>query len=265
MLACRVVTASVENPIDSSSIALLAMLRPGEIAGATLADHVASQLDAAIALGIVPEGARLPSEPELATALGVSQMTLRSALATLRSRGLIVTVRGRGGGSVVQGRIEPAESAIRRRLLTTGTEELRDLGDLYSAVSSAAAGLAAGRADENDIRALDDLAGSLSQTTAASEFWRVASRFQVMVGIAAQSSRLTTAVLRVQIDLAGLRSNLIDRQALSAMSAHGRIVDAIRDGDERTACAEAARQCADETRELINCHLQLLVEGGGPG
>lgn len=248
----------------SSSIALLAMLRPVEVAGSTLADHVASQLDAAIALGIVPEGSRLPSEPELALALGVSQMTLRSALATLRSKGLIVTIRGRGGGSVVQGCIEPPESAIRRRLLRTGAEELRDIGDLYSAVASAAAGLAAGRADENDVKALDDLAGLLALAGTPSEFWRAASRFQVMVGIAAQSSRLTTSLLRIQIELSGLRSNLPDGSAGSATCAHSRIVDAIRDGDEATASAEAARQCAGEIHALIDRRLRLLIEDGDP-
>lgn len=244
----------------TSSIDLLAMLRPDEVAGSTLASQVASQLDAAIAMGILAKGTRLPSEQELATALGVSQMTLRSALATLRAKGLIATVRGRGGGSVVRGRPELAESAVRGRLLATGSEALRDLGDLYSAVSSAAAGLAAGRADQNDISSLEQLATLLSDAPAASEFWRLGGRFQVAVGVAAQSSRLTAAILRVQMELAGLRSEVIDRESLAAMSLHGRIVDSIRAGDERAAASAAAEQCEAEIQALISCRLQLLLE-----
>ncbi len=260
MLACRVSSAPIENPMDSSSIGLLAMLRPGDVSGSTLASQVASQLDAAIAMGFLTEGTRLPSEPELAAALGVSQVTLRSALATLRTRGLIATVRGRGGGSVVRGRTEPVESAVRQRLLATGAEELRDLGDLYTAVASAAAGLAADRADQNDLRGLDELACLVARTQTSNELWRVGSRFQLMVGLASQSSRLATAILRIQIDLAGLRSSLIDHASLSSMSVHQRIVDAIRLGDEHAAATAAARQCAGEIQALVNCRLQLLLE-----
>jgi GntR family transcriptional regulator len=44
---------------------------------------------------------RLPSEVDMATALGVSRMTLRQALNMLESKGLLVRKRGRWGGSFV--------------------------------------------------------------------------------------------------------------------------------------------------------------------
>jgi GntR family transcriptional regulator len=44
---------------------------------------------------------KLPAEVEMATALGVSRMTLRQALATLEGKGLLVRRRGRWGGSFV--------------------------------------------------------------------------------------------------------------------------------------------------------------------
>jgi GntR family transcriptional regulator len=44
---------------------------------------------------------KLPAEVEMATALGVSRMTLRQALATLEAKGLLVRRRGRWGGSFV--------------------------------------------------------------------------------------------------------------------------------------------------------------------
>jgi GntR family transcriptional regulator len=44
---------------------------------------------------------RLPSEVDMATALGVSRMTLRQALGMLEGKGLLVRKRGRWGGSFV--------------------------------------------------------------------------------------------------------------------------------------------------------------------
>ncbi|MHB1818119.1 MAG: GntR family transcriptional regulator [Streptosporangiaceae bacterium] len=44
---------------------------------------------------------RLPSEVDLSGALGVSRMTLRQALGSLESKGLLVRKRGRWGGSFV--------------------------------------------------------------------------------------------------------------------------------------------------------------------
>ncbi|HET7388805.1 MAG TPA: GntR family transcriptional regulator [Nocardioidaceae bacterium] len=49
---------------------------------------------------LVP-GDRLPTEGDLAAALGVSRMTLRQALGALESRGLVVRKRGRSGGTFV--------------------------------------------------------------------------------------------------------------------------------------------------------------------
>lgn len=46
--------------------------------------------------GTYPEGSRLPSEPELASRMGVSRMTLRRALALLQEDGLVKNIRGRG-------------------------------------------------------------------------------------------------------------------------------------------------------------------------
>jgi GntR family transcriptional regulator len=50
---------------------------------------------------------KLPAEVEMASALGVSRMTLRQALSTLEAKGLLVRRRGRWGGSfVAEPRIE---------------------------------------------------------------------------------------------------------------------------------------------------------------
>lgn len=62
------------------------------------------RLATAIRLGVYPHGSTLPPERELAAELGVSRATLREAIAALRSATMVRTVRGRGGGTVVDQR-----------------------------------------------------------------------------------------------------------------------------------------------------------------
>ncbi|WP_187369306.1 FadR/GntR family transcriptional regulator [Baekduia soli] len=63
--------------------------------------HVYEQLRGRIASGALPNGARLPSEAELAGQFGVSRGTMREALRALEMQHLVHTTRGVGGGNVV--------------------------------------------------------------------------------------------------------------------------------------------------------------------
>lgn len=56
--------------------------------------QVAEELRTAVVAGRYPPGSRLPSESELAAAFGVARGTVRQALATLASEGLVSTRRG---------------------------------------------------------------------------------------------------------------------------------------------------------------------------
>lgn len=63
--------------------------------------QVADQLRDVILSGRLTSGDRLPTESELCERFGVSRSTVREALRTLASEGLITTARGAGGGSFV--------------------------------------------------------------------------------------------------------------------------------------------------------------------
>src|SRR5579862_7008348 len=54
-------------------------------------DFVASVLGGEILAGVYPEGARMPSEPDLLKRFGVSRSTLREAFRTLTGKHLIVS------------------------------------------------------------------------------------------------------------------------------------------------------------------------------
>jgi DNA-binding GntR family transcriptional regulator len=86
--------------------------------------RIVSQVEQAIATGRLAPGDRLPPERELAAEHGVSRMTVRQALQTLESRGLLRRSIGRSGGSFV------AQPKLERDLGTFSglSEQLRRQG-----------------------------------------------------------------------------------------------------------------------------------------
>lgn len=120
--------------------------------------QVADQLRALIIQGELVSGDRLPPEGELGASFGVSRSTIREALRSLASQGLIETTRGTTGGTFVT-RIKPAAVASYLETsigLMSGTEELT-LSDLLEArdlLEVPAASLAAARHQQDHIGAL---------------------------------------------------------------------------------------------------------------
>ncbi len=62
----------------------------------SIADAVVEQIETMIVDGILKEGRRLPSERDLAEAMGVSRPKLREALQTLEQQGLVTVRHGEG-------------------------------------------------------------------------------------------------------------------------------------------------------------------------
>jgi len=90
-----------ECPLSDNSEERLIVMKPSQpfqpVQGSSsLPDRVAEQLRSMIIDGELRPGARLSTEPDLATALSVSRSTLRSALDRLERDGLIVRKRGIG-------------------------------------------------------------------------------------------------------------------------------------------------------------------------
>lgn len=81
---------------EASPVALDAATLLGPVARLTVVDAVADRLRSEILAGRLEPGSKLPSERELALALGVNRVTLRAALGRLEALGLIVTRQGMG-------------------------------------------------------------------------------------------------------------------------------------------------------------------------
>ncbi|SEE12353.1 FadR/GntR family transcriptional regulator [Streptomyces sp. TLI_105] len=224
-------------------------------------DTVVRRIGDAIELGLLADGEQLPGETELAGQLGVSTVTLREALMALRQQGLVTTRRGRGGGSFVTLPDNPPEERLRARLADWSTEELRDLGDHWAAVSGAAALLAARRTQPGDLRPLTRTVEELAAAGDPATRSRLYGRFHVELAAAAQSARLTREEIALQTDLGALLCLVLDDPVhlANVSDRHRAVISAVQDeADER------ARTLAETcVRESVGRLIALRL--GTPG
>lgn len=235
----------------SPSRARSAIFAPlGDVGRAGLVEQ---RLAEAIRSGVLVEGERLPSEPELAGRFGVAVVTVREALTALRAQGLVTTTRGRGGGTIVAGGATGDEEALAERLGAMSRAELHDRGTQYAMVLAGCAELAAARADEDDAdslrRLLDGAESGPDQGDVGA--WRHADA-ELWLSLAAltQSSRVTRQVVRLEADFGMIvRIPLSDPQFWVLTSAgHRRLVDAVAAGDP------------DAARRIAQAHLQTTLD-----
>lgn len=220
------------------------------------ADQIADRLAEAIRLGLLVPGERLPAEAVLADQLGVATLTLREALAILRDRGLVVTRRGRAGGSFVA---EPAGGALTRSGLALPTvRRLRELGDLRQAVLGTTATLAARRATGQEIAALRRRVDRLAAATTPGERRRADSEFGIEVAAAAQAPRLTQGEANLRVELGNLVWVLLsDAEHAESVAIRGAMVDAVAAGRPEQARQLAEQHVAHETELLIRWRIDL--------
>jgi DNA-binding FadR family transcriptional regulator len=222
-------------------------------------DAVVSRLGDAIELGLLADGEQLPGESELAGQLGVSTVTLREALMALRQQGLVTTRRGRGGGSFVSLPEVPGEERLRVRLRGWSTEELRDLGDHWAALSGTAARLAAQRTEPEDLVQLRRTAEELTHAENAAARGRVYGRFHVELAAAAQSARLTREQVALQTEVGALLCLVLgsDEYREEAADRHRSVISAVQDGAHDSARELAERCVRESTARLIAERLAL--------
>jgi GntR family transcriptional repressor for pyruvate dehydrogenase complex len=195
----------------------------------------------AIMGGVLAAGERLPAETELAAAFGVAPATAREALLALRERGLIVTRRGRNGGSFIADSADPVRFAS-RALLDGSRVSLRDAAQHYLAITVACVELAARRADVSEIAMIRTRLERISDHDLAA--WRQASDDALIeLSALSQSARLTREQMKLQGEFSALVA-LVDTDPVGR--AEGRthllnVINAVGDG-ESEAAAHALRR-----------------------
>ncbi|MFJ8198176.1 FadR/GntR family transcriptional regulator [Streptomyces sp. NPDC096152] len=222
-------------------------------------DAVVRRIGDAIELGLLADGEQLPGESELAGLLGVSTVTLREALMALRQQGLVTTRRGRGGGSFVALPEVPGEERLKSRLRGWSTEELRDLGDHWAALSGTAARLAAERTEPHDLTHLRRTAGELAHAEDAAGRSRLYGRFHVELAAAAQSARLTREQVALQTEVGALLCLVFgdDEYREEVAERHRAVICAVQDGDRDSARTSAERCVRESVARLVAVRLTL--------
>lgn len=234
-------SAAVFSPLESKS-------RP---------ELVIRRLTDAIALGLLPDAEQLPGEADLAGIFGVSTVTIREALSALRAEGLIETRRGRRGGSFVRMPEDGISHLASRRLDGFGLSELRDLGDVYAAISGASAALAARRASAEDVAALRRVADALAAAEAPDARRRADAHFHIEVAAAAQSPQLYHEEVRLQAEFGTLLWLAFGDDSSHAQMVRScrSVVAAIAARDPGAAREAAEQRIADSTARLIDYRL----------
>lgn len=122
-----------------------------------ISEDVACQIEKAIAGGQIKPGQRLPAERVMINLFKVSRTTLRESLRMVEARGLLEFRRGRNGGAFVTtpapaDAFDAMDLMIRLHKLT-----LDDISDFRADMEGRVAAMAARKADDDDIRALNRL------------------------------------------------------------------------------------------------------------
>lgn len=128
----------------------------------SIAAAIVDQIETMIVEGVLKEGRKLPSERELAEALGVSRPKLREALQVLESRGL-VTVR-HGEGSFIASLTGRAMSPALLALYARHGEAFYDYLEYRREQEAFASRLAAERATNSDRERLLEIVEVLKET-----------------------------------------------------------------------------------------------------
>lgn len=156
----------------------------------TAVDEVARRIRQAIVLGVLRDGDRLPAETELAKRIGVGVMTVRAALSELRADGLLVTHRGRLGGSFVA-------SSDKALLAGGGSEdpaELRRQAEILGGLEALAARLAADRITADEVGVLEDLAAEIAGTRSPRDVGLLNNRFHLTIAAASGNRDLVSEI-----------------------------------------------------------------------
>ena len=225
---------------------------------------VIRRISAAIALGFLADGERLPREADLTRLLGVTAFTLREALAVLRDEGLIVTRAGRNGGSFVRTPPDSTSLAL-DELRRLSASELRDLGDWRQMLASVSAALAAGRASASNQARLLQYAHGVGAAPSTAAARRAHGRFHVELAAAAQSIRMSQAEFTMQEEFDWLFGLVLDDPLKRQESARGllAVADAVVAQDPDAARTAAEKHSATTVDALARLRLAAIGTPAG--
>lgn len=235
------------------------------ISGPRLRNHHAHIVDALgrdIVSGTLASGSTLPGDAELMDRFGVSRTVLREALKTLAAKGLIVARARIGTRVTARAAWNLFDADILGWHFETGIDErfLVDISEVRLAFEPYAAALAAARATDAEIEALQGMAGRMGQGPHSAESYALADlAFHLAVLQAARNPFMRSVGNLIEAALVGvfrLNSPATDPALMAQTAAtHSRIVEAIRSRDSdraRRAMEEVILSGVDRVRDALD-------------
>lgn len=220
-----------------------------------LAHAVREQIVSAISSGEYGPGDKLPSEAELGAVLGVSRVSIREALQSLQTIGLIEVRHGRGS-FVAKGPRDRYRTPF-MEWLQVHRDEVLDLLKVRGALDELAAAEAATNADEATFEAIEQAQGRFraaarAPSAAMDELIAADVAFHLAIAQASGSDLLRDLLADLNTLFAQSRDALFSLEDRAGQSAteHDAIVEAIRSGDGERARSAAARHL-DSTRRTL--------------
>jgi DNA-binding FadR family transcriptional regulator len=228
---------------EKAAVARLApVLRP--VRAGNGFEEALEQILQILRLGLVPTGERLPSERELADLLGVSRVTLREVLKVMQDQGLVVSRRGRYGGTFVCRRpADCAEDELRRRIERVDVEDtlrFREVLEAGAARLCAAQGLTEEQAER--LRAALEATGDAP----LADYRRADTLLHLALAELSGSPSLAAQYAAVRATLNDLLDGipLLVRNLEHSQRQHIALVKAVLEQDEDAACEVMREHCA---------------------
>ncbi|MBT0727788.1 FadR/GntR family transcriptional regulator [Rosenbergiella australiborealis] len=223
------------------------------IGEASRTEQITQRLSNAIISGLLEKGEQLPNESELARMMGVSHITIRDALNTLRNKSLIYTVRGRNGGSFISDNIEDYITYF-HPFNNVSSDFLADLGEMQSALIIHSARLSVRRMTEEDLALLNNLVETLAKSDTPQLKTQSDMRCLLTLAANSQSSRLAGQELIILTEWAPLISLLYkdDKFHPASLFHYKQLINALMMRDESLATTQA--------HALIEFFISSLIE-----
>jgi GntR family transcriptional repressor for pyruvate dehydrogenase complex len=202
-----------------------------------ISEEAIEQIKALIVSKNLEPGAKLPSERDLVTALGISRSSIREALRMLEIMGLVEVKPGKGVYvKVLSGDLFIPLSS----LLSTHKETLQHHFEARLVLEPAAAALAARRASRNDIRQMNKVLNAFQKHLDGNNLVALI-RSDILFHrlIANATNNRTIEILMNTItrhDFIGWKMSLrTKKRPLNTVKEHRKIFDAIVAGDDKKA------------------------------
>lgn len=202
---------------------------------AGLVDQVIDQMRSAITSGEWRVGERIPTEPELVTALGVGRNTVREAVRALAHAGLL-EVR-QGDGTFVRATSE-LSGAVKRLC----GSELRDVLEVRRTLEVEGARLAATARTEFELDELNNLLAARDDARSAKQwdrFIQIDAEFHHLIVVASRNKLLAELHAGLTEAIKASIEALDNTEPLAGKINHRGLLAAIQDKDAERAVKEA--------------------------